>query len=238
VSGILLIDSDTAFCARMAHALRVRGKVSSVSAIGEVSFGAYPSLELILLGIDLQSGSACDQIRTLRAGCPNVPTLLLASRTTTTALEEALRAGALGCVLKSDLPAEWENAIDAAVAGKLYVSDSIAPALLRHVLNSTPSPARSGVEGLTDRELMIFQMIGSGCRISDIAGHLKLSSKTVECHREKIKHRLGLANSAALLHFASLWMNQQSSVPSVGTSCSSNEDANRPVAGKSTPKSP
>jgi DNA-binding NarL/FixJ family response regulator len=55
---------------------------------------------------------------------------------------------------------------------------------------------------LSDRELEIFQMIGRGLSIKEIAQQLFLSSKTVEVHREHVKEKLGLRSSAELLRYA------------------------------------
>jgi DNA-binding NarL/FixJ family response regulator len=218
VSSILVIDSDAAFCARLSRILRQRGKVASMRSVDAISPQAYPQLKVIVLGVDFDAGDINPQICRIKLALPAPSILLAAERTSPEPLEKALRAGALGCLLKSDPDVEWEEAIANSTAGKLFVSNSIVPALLKHVLNSTPAQTVSGLEGLTDRELIIFQMIGSGLRIYEIAANLKLSSKTIECHREKIKHRLGLANSAELLHCACDWMNRDRQITPVAAS--------------------
>lgn len=64
---------------------------------------------------------------------------------------------------------------------------------------------RGGVDALTNREFETFGLFGQGLPTVVIPGRLNLSVKTVECHREKIKRKLGLSGSAALIHRAVQW---------------------------------
>src|SRR5437016_1220332 len=71
-------------------------------------------------------------------------------------------------------------------------------------------PLRSGnrLEDLSDREMHIFQLIGSGLSTKQIAQSLKLSVKTVESHRENIKHNLHLSSGEELRERAAKWVVQ------------------------------
>jgi DNA-binding NarL/FixJ family response regulator len=62
-------------------------------------------------------------------------------------------------------------------------------------------------EGLTDRELQVFQFLGGGMGVQEISRHLHLSVKTVETHRENIKHKLKLPDAAAVVQVARKWLN-------------------------------
>jgi DNA-binding CsgD family transcriptional regulator len=65
---------------------------------------------------------------------------------------------------------------------------------------------RSPIERLSDRELQIFKLIGQGQTTRQIAAALELSVKTVETHRENIKAKLNLSNSAELARQAVQWV--------------------------------
>ena len=65
-----------------------------------------------------------------------------------------------------------------------------------------PKPPGSPTERLSDRELEIFNLIGQGLGVRQIAEKLHLSVKTVETHREHIKEKIGLKSSRELLRFA------------------------------------
>jgi DNA-binding CsgD family transcriptional regulator len=70
-----------------------------------------------------------------------------------------------------------------------------------------PRPGHS-LENLSDREMQIFQLLGSGLGTRNIAELLSLSVKTVESHRENIKHKLHVSSSAELSLYAVEWVEQ------------------------------
>jgi DNA-binding NarL/FixJ family response regulator len=117
--------------------------------------------------------------------------------------ERALNAGALGYVNKADSTEKLLEAIHKVLNGKMALSPKIAERLIRRSMGT--DPARTGVEGLSDREMEIFQMIGQGRSVREIADKLCLSPKTIETHREHIKLKLGLQSSAELIRYAAIW---------------------------------
>lgn len=68
--------------------------------------------------------------------------------------------------------------------------------LLRRRVGNQGESYHSSIEDLTNRELEIFRLLGEGQTTKQIAAKLKLSVKTIESHRENIKSKLGLTNSA------------------------------------------
>jgi DNA-binding NarL/FixJ family response regulator len=66
--------------------------------------------------------------------------------------------------------------------------------------------ARSPVEGLSDREMEVFEAIGRGLATRAIGDSLKISIKTVETHRAHIKEKLGLKNATELIQAATRWV--------------------------------
>ena len=95
------------------------------------------------------------------------------------------------------------TAIRKVLAGEIYVSSKMGAALLQRMVGGPPKKQGSlPLDRLTDREMEVFRMIGSGKPVREIAGHLFLSVKTVEAHREHIKEKLGFRTSAELLRYA------------------------------------
>ncbi len=78
-----------------------------------------------------------------------------------------------------------------------------------HNLVDKPSDV-DPIKTLSNREVEVFEMIGQGLTTQQIAGKLKLSPKTVETHREKIKAKLDLKNSAELNRRAVQWVLENS----------------------------
>ena len=73
---------------------------------------------------------------------------------------------------------------------------------MRQLAVSGNQPLKSSLDLLTDRELEIFQFLGQGKPVREIAKTLHLSTKTIEAHREHIKEKLNLASSSELLRMA------------------------------------
>ena len=124
-----------------------------------------------------------------------------------------MRAGANGYVMKQAPREQLAAAIRDIMKGGIYVSHEAALSAFRQSLQLRPKnehwprPGRS-LENLSDREMQIFQLLGSGLGTRNIAELLSLSVKTVESHRENIKHKLHASSSAELSMYAVEWVEQ------------------------------
>ena len=67
----------------------------------------------------------------------------------------------------------------------------------------------SPLEGLSDRELEVFQLIGQGKTMKQIADELHLSPKTIEVHRSHIREKLHVTSAAELVSYAARWSESQ-----------------------------
>lgn len=111
----------------------------------------------------------------------------------------ALRAGALGYVLKQAAVTELVDAVLAVGRGERFLSSQIADIAGDVTLDSYP---RSPLERLSLREREVLQLTVAGITSAEIARRLFLSPKTVETYRSRIKEKLGVADQAALIRFA------------------------------------
>jgi DNA-binding NarL/FixJ family response regulator len=126
--------------------------------------------------------------------------------------ERALRGGADGYVMKRAPKEELVASIREILSGNIYVSRDVAMRAFKKSLELRPeyrsaSPA-IGVEKLSDREMHIFHLLGSGLGNSQIAHSLNLSVKTIESHRENIKHKLSLSCSRDLVECATKYIEE------------------------------
>jgi DNA-binding NarL/FixJ family response regulator len=116
-----------------------------------------------------------------------------------------IRAGASGFLSKSAPPAALLDAIRSILAGRHFLSEQLSKALLNGSA-ATSSP----VSQLSARELQVFSLIGASRTVSQMADHLGLSVKTIEAHREHIKNKLALQNSAQVTAAAIRWYDDTS----------------------------
>src|SRR6266576_3241740 len=108
--------------------------------------------------------------------------------------------------MKEEATDEVLDAIRRILQGELYLSRKMSVLALHKLLNNAAEARGDYVGPLTDRELQVFQMIGAGKGTADIAAELHVSPKTIESHRENIKHKLGLRNAVDLLCHAVHWV--------------------------------
>jgi DNA-binding NarL/FixJ family response regulator len=91
--------------------------------------------------------------------------------------------------------------------GRVFVSDRVSDRLLaRAALQPADQRGRSPVDTLSNRELVVFELIGNGIAKQQIADRLHVSVKTVDTHRHNIKIKLELPDAAAVAHFATQWV--------------------------------
>jgi DNA-binding NarL/FixJ family response regulator len=166
--------------------------------------------DLLVLDLRLKDGDGLALIKTLKSQFPALPVLVLSEHDETLYAERTLRAGAKGYLMKAEAADEVLNAIRTVLQGELYVSRKMAVLALRKLLDGSSEAGGNYVERLTDRELQVFQMIGSGQGTADIATQLHVSPKTIETHRENIKHKLDLRNAVDLLCHAVHWVHGRS----------------------------
>jgi DNA-binding NarL/FixJ family response regulator len=165
---------------------------------------------LLLTGLRLGSGDSLEFVKALKGEQPDLPILVYSAFDETIFAERALRAGADGYVMKKAPNEDLLVAIREILGGNLYVSRDVAKRAFKKSLELRPElhSARPtiGIESLSDREMHILYLLGSGLRNQQIAVLLHLSVKTVETHRENIKHKLNLNNSRELLELASKYV--------------------------------
>ncbi len=116
-------------------------------------------------------------------------------------VEEALKAGAAGYLVKTSSGAQLFTALRAVAEGKSYLSPEIAG----RVVDAVVRPERgsgSPVGALSGREREVLQLIGEGLSSKEIAGSLGVSARTIEAHRASVMQKVGIHKVAGLVRFA------------------------------------
>jgi two-component system invasion response regulator UvrY len=155
--------------------------------------------DLALLDVTLPGKSGLDLLGELKAARPRLPVLVLSVHPEDQFAVRVLKAGAEGYMTKESAPEELVKAIRKILAGGRYVSPSLAERL---ALNVRTDLTRTPHETLSDRQYEIMCRIASGKTVTEIAGELSLSVKTVSTHRARILEKLGLKTSAQITRYA------------------------------------
>jgi len=194
------------------HALIRRGirdtlsDAADIQVVGEA--GDYPELrtllrtqscDVLVLDINMPGRSGLDVLAVLKDEGATMKVLIVSMYPEDQYAIRALRSGAYGYVNKGGDPQQLVQAVRTVSQGRKFVTPDIAQMLVESL--TTPEVAHAH-EKLSDRELQTLVMIASGKRLSDIAGELTLSPKTVSVYRARVLEKLGLANNSELTVYA------------------------------------
>ena len=176
------------------------------AAFGEAST-AQQALEQIskkewdvaLLDITLPGRSGLDLLKEVKAARPRLPVLVLSVHPEDQFAVRVLKAGAEGYLTKESAPEELVNAIRKILAGGQYVSPTLAEKL---ALGLRKDSTRAPHETLSDREYEIMCCIASGKTVTEIAGDLSLSAKTISTYRARLLEKLRVKNNAEIIRYA------------------------------------
>ena len=163
--------------------------------------------DLVLLDLMLGDVNSLPLITDLCREQPGLKILVFSMLSESVYAERALRAGAVGYLMKTAETSEVLQALRSVLDGRVYLSPRIFVGLFRGLLHRSSLNQVPGAEGLSDRELQVFQLIGSGVPNRQISAQLGIGIKTVETHREHIKSKLGLHDSKGLVEAAELFIN-------------------------------
>lgn len=157
--------------------------------------------ELAIVDLRLQQGDGLELVRQIGTSSPETKVLVYSMHDEQLYADRCLRAGAAGFVGKQEPADALLIAIRRVLDGGRYLSPAMTDRILGQ--SSGRSPAnQSPLDSLSDREMEVYELIGAGLSVKEIARHLHLSPKTIEYHRQHIKEKLQLPSSAALARHA------------------------------------
>jgi DNA-binding NarL/FixJ family response regulator len=158
--------------------------------------------DIAIVDITLKDTYGIELIKEFKDRYPKLPMLVLSMHDEALYGERALRAGARGYLTKQEATKKVVDAIRKVLAGEIYTSEKMAATILQKVAGGKAPGGGSPTDVLTDRELEVFQLLGQGKTVKEIAESLFVSAKTVEAHREHIKQKMNFKTSAELLRYA------------------------------------
>ena len=162
--------------------------------------------DLVIIDLFLSGGSGLNLIERIKAHCSSVYMLVVSMHDESLFADRVLAAGALGYLNKQEAPSNIIKAIRRVLQGKVYLSDEMTGRVLDGLAGGAAQSKQSPLQRLSNRELEVFELIGRGMTTGKIGDHLKLSTKTIETHRENIKRKLALASGQELTRRAMHWL--------------------------------
>jgi len=155
--------------------------------------------DLLLLDMSMPGRNGIDLIKQVKGEKPKLPVLVLSMHQEQQYAVRALRAGASGYLNKDSASELLVAAIRKVVGGGVFVSEAAGELLARNTMRAGDAPLHTL---LSDREFEVFRMIAQGKTVTEIAGELSLSVKTVSTHKTHLMEKLKLSNQADLIRYA------------------------------------
>ena len=184
--------------------LEVCGEAGDVA--GALQLVAATDPDVAVIDIALKTGNGIDLIKRIKARNGSIRMLVWSMYNESLYAERALQAGAMGYVNKEQATDQIIAAIRRVLDGKVYLSEAMADQVLRRAVGGRTQPLkRSPAEILSDRELEVFQLMSEGLDTERIAEKMRVSPKTVETYRARIKEKLHLSTGPELIRRAVEW---------------------------------
>src|SRR6266567_6018814 len=203
---VFLVDDHPIVRERLAELI---GQETDLEVCGEAedAIGALKAIQaqrpdIAIVDITLKDTYGIELIKDLKDRCPNLPVLVLSMHDESLFGERAIRAGAKGYLNKQEATKKVISAIRTVLGGGMFVSEQMTATILQRMSGGQKVQGGVPTDVLTDRELEVFQLLGQGLGVRQIAENLFVSVKTVEAHREHIKQKMGIKSSRELLRYA------------------------------------
>ena len=168
--------------------------VDTVAALEVAVENMRPDVAVVDLALD--DGSALPALSRLRAVAPGCGLLVLTNSDDDDSLDDALRAGARGYLLKSARPEEIVRAVRTVHSGDAVYDGAVVERLTRHLNTPSHSTSAALFPRLTEREREVLSLMARGMSNAQIADTFVLSLKTVRNHVSNIFTKLGVPSRA------------------------------------------
>lgn len=182
---------------------------SEIKIVGEASDGLQAvqlteklKPNVLILDIMMPDLNGLEVLRQVKERSPGTSCIVLSMQSADVYVVEALKAGALGYVLKETGPSEMLNALQQVVRGQRYLSPRISERLIDVLIQTVEKAPADPYQTLTNREREVMQMAAEGLSSSEIGKRLSISPRTAELHRGRMMNKMGLRNQTELIRYA------------------------------------
>ncbi len=158
--------------------------------------------DIVLIDISMPDGNGAKVAQELQQSIPETRVIFLTRHDDQGYLQQAMRAGAKGYVLKKAAPYELLNAIRTVADGQIYVDPSLAGEYMGRLNKPAAEPPSGVMRALSPREEQVLRLIALGYSNQEIAGQLGVSVKTVEYQRARGMEKLGFKSRVQIVRHA------------------------------------
>jgi DNA-binding NarL/FixJ family response regulator len=174
---------------------------------GEDAIKMYNSVkpDLVIMDISMPGMNGIEATRIIKEKDPDAKILILTMHDNQEYLNQIIRSGAKGFILKNTDKEELLDAVKTVASGENFFSKDISKLIIDNYIRSAKEQEKSdGFKEvpLTKREIEILKLIASGYSNQEIANILYISYNTVDTHRKNIMHKLSIKNTAGLVRYA------------------------------------
>jgi DNA-binding NarL/FixJ family response regulator len=182
--------------------MTVVGEAADGAAVLQQAAAVEP--DVVVMDLSMPDMNGLVATRALKQARPSVKVVALTRHDDETFLEEVLRAGASGYVLKQSNPVEFLQAIRAVAAGGVYLDPAMTSRVADGLLTKTNAARDLTPPPISDRETDVLRLIAIGHSNKEVAAQLKISVKTVEVHKANAMRKLGLTGRVDLIRYGML----------------------------------
>jgi two-component system response regulator NreC len=198
---VVLADDHKVVRSGLRLLLESEGRFEVLAETGTVA-GTLEKVEqhrpqVLVLDLNMGGDSSLESIPQLREQVPDTQIVVLTMQENPAFARAALRAGALGYVLKDAADAELMDAVQLAAEGQTYLNPQLGAKLA-----TAPPEHEERPDNLSPREVEVLKLIALGHTNGEIASALFLSVRTVESHRAHIQQKIRLTTRAELVAYA------------------------------------
>lgn len=165
--------------------------------------------DLVIVDLSLEGTGGIDLIKNIKRDFEDMPVLVVSMHAESLYGERALRAGAMGYVMKSEPATTVIEAIRRVLGGDVHVSEKMATLVVSKFVQGESDQPPSPLEALSDRELEVFRMLGQGKETGEIAEEMNVALPTVSTFKNRIKEKLKMKNSTETILYALQWFRQE-----------------------------
>jgi DNA-binding NarL/FixJ family response regulator len=200
---ILIADDHGVVAEGLKHLVEAQSDMEVVACVADgreaVQLARDAQPDVVLMDLSMPELNGADATRAILQRDPKCRVIVLSMYSQREYVRRALKAGAVGYVVKRSAAKEVVEAIRTVHAGQRYLSPRVADVVLE---DYTDDKQDDPLGRLSGREREVLQLLAEGRTGAEIAQRLSLSQKTVETYRARLVEKLGIRDVAGLVRFA------------------------------------